>query len=261
LRINDARWVASQYGTSENYDARARIYELYDVSPERWLPWLFARLELRPGERVLEVGCGPGYLWQHNAERLPPGLTLVLTDLSSGMLEAARARLAGLSPQPAFQEADAQALPFPDEGFDCVIANHMLYHVPDRALALREARRVLRRGGRLLAATNASAHLAELREALARAGLARGESAAGEFPLEAAAQELSAVLRVERVQRRDGALEVRDAETLVAYVRSTRPRARDDAIERLRAHVAREIARAGAFHIGISAGVVTAVKP
>jgi ubiquinone/menaquinone biosynthesis C-methylase UbiE len=261
VKLSDAEYVAEQYRDSANFDARARIYELFDVNPERWPRWLFTRLELRGGERLLELGCGPGHLWRENAERIPPGLSLVLTDLSPGMLAQARARLAALSPRPDFREADAQALPFPDESFDCALANHMLYHVPDRARALHEVRRVLRRGGRFTASTNAATHLLELREALARAGLPDVWSAAGEFDLATAAEEISAVMRVEQVQRRDSALEVRDVETLIAYVRSGGRVTPDAAIERLRAHVARQIELEGAFRVQIAAGAVTAVKP
>ncbi|MFI5315261.1 MAG: class I SAM-dependent methyltransferase [Myxococcota bacterium] len=260
MKLSDAEYVAAQYRDSANFDARARIYERYDVSPERWPRWLFPRLELRAGERLLELGCGPGTLWRDNAERIPAGLSLVLTDLSPGMLAQAHAQLAALSPQPDFREADAQALPFPDDSFDCVLANHMLYHVPDRARALREVRRVLRRGGRFTASTNAATHLLDLREALARAGLPEVGSAAGEFDLEAATREIATVLRVERVQRRDSALEVRDVETLVAYVRSGGGVTPEDAIDRFRAHVAQQIELAGAFRIRIAAGAVTGVK-
>jgi len=49
---------------------------------------------------------------------------------------------------------DAQWLPFADASFDCILAMHMLYHVPDRDLAIAEMRRVLRPGGVLLALTN-----------------------------------------------------------------------------------------------------------
>src|SRR5919108_178157 len=60
--------------------------------------------------------------------------------------------------------ADAQALPFDPDEFDVVVANHMLYHVPDPALAVAELARVLRPGGTLLAATNGHRHLRELGE-------------------------------------------------------------------------------------------------
>ncbi|HXZ86896.1 MAG TPA: methyltransferase domain-containing protein [Myxococcota bacterium] len=130
MSLDDPRFVAEQYRSSANFDARARIYELFDVREERWPAWLFSRLGLRSGERVLEVGCGTGILWSANAARIPAGVSLTLTDLSPGMLASARARLDRLAPAPRFARADVQALPFPEASFDLVVANHMLYHVP-----------------------------------------------------------------------------------------------------------------------------------
>jgi len=267
VKLADPAYVAYQYRDSARFDARVKIYALYDTSPEPWLRWLFERLGLREGERVLEVGCGTANVWRENATRVPAGASLLLTDLSPGMLAEARARLAGLPLSPELREADAQALPFDDESFDLVVANHMFYHVPDRARALGELRRVLCRGGRLVVGTNHWTHLLELRELLARFALEglllpplRDRS---EFDLETAAEEVAAVLDVVGVERRQSALEIRDAEPLVAYVRSMADGARvpDSSLELLARHVARQIELMGSFHVGISAGVVKARKP
>jgi SAM-dependent methyltransferase len=256
--------VAAQYRTPANFDARARIYELFDTDPERLPRFLFDRLRLVAGERVLEVGCGTGNLWRDNADRLPPSVSLVLTDLSPGMLEESRRRLAGRLPSLELQVADVQSLPFADASFDLALASHMLYHVPDRARALAELARVLRPGGRLVAVTYPWTHLLELRELVARVGIPNtmlpvGRSA-GEFDLEAAVEEVARVLRVERVERRDGALAVTDPDVLVAYVRSTSSGGGEESLVRLRAHVARQIELCGAFRIQISAGAVMASK-
>ncbi len=265
MKLDDPDYVASQYRDSANFDARVRIYELFDVSAERLPRWMFPRMRLREGERVLEVGCGTGNLWRDNADRIPDGLALTLTDLSPGMLEQARARLAGLAPAPEFRIADAQSLPFGDASFDAAIASHMLYHVPDRARALSELRRVLRPGGRLYATTYPWTHLLEVREALESLGLAgvmqplrRGPD---EFDLELGAEEIARVLRIERVERRDSWLAVTDTVPLLAYVRSGRAaRAPDEILERLRARAARQIELTGAFRIQIAAATICAVR-
>ena len=267
MKLADPAYVAEQYQDSARFDARVRIYELYDASPEPWMRWLFERLALSEGERVLELGCGTGNVWRENAERVPKGVALTLTDLSPGMLGEARARLTGLPLSLEQCVADAQALPFAEASFDVVIANHMLYHVPDRVRALGEVRRVLRRGGRFVAGTNHWTHLLELRELLTRFGLAglllaplRDPS---EFDLETAAEEISAVLEVVGVERRRSALEIRAVEPLIAYVRSMGDAARvpDAALGPLARHVARQIELAGALHVGTEAGLVQARKP
>ena len=264
MKLDDRDYVAAQYRDSASFDARVRIYELFDVSEERLPRWMFPRMDLRDGERVLEVGCGTGNLWRENADRIPARLALTLTDLSPGMLEQARARLAALAPRPEFRLADAQSLPFEAASFDVAVANHMLYHVPDRAKALGEIRRVLRPGGRLFATTYPWTHLIELRAALEELGLAAVmqplRRAPDEFDLEHGAEEVARALRIERVERRDSWLAVTDTAVLLDYVRSmgSRARAAPEALERLRARVARQIELCGAFRIQIAAATICA---
>jgi ubiquinone/menaquinone biosynthesis C-methylase UbiE len=111
--------------------------------------------EVRP-RRVLEVGCGMGQLAQRLNEELDA--EVIAIDQSGRMVELTRAR--GV----AARVADVQALPFADGSFDCVVAAWMLYHVPDVERALDEIVRVLTPTGRLVATTNYSDHLRELRE-------------------------------------------------------------------------------------------------
>ena len=96
---------------------------------------------LRAGERVLDAGCGTGYL-AAGLRRARPDVLVVGSDLSAGMLGNARA--AGADP---LVQADATRLPFGDGAFDLVVARGVLHHLPDVAAALREWRRVLAAGG------------------------------------------------------------------------------------------------------------------
>jgi len=154
-----------QYRDPSKLTARADLHVKYGTAAVRWVPWVIAQVDWPPAGHVLEVGCGPGWLWA-DAAGLPAGLRLTLTDLSPGMVAVARDR-AGASSRLEVVEAkvaDAQDLPFGDEAFDVVIANHMLYHVPAPETAVAELARVLRRDGVLMAATNGSRHLRELWE-------------------------------------------------------------------------------------------------
>jgi ubiquinone/menaquinone biosynthesis C-methylase UbiE len=108
-------------------------------------------LDPRPGERVLEVGPGRGYYALDVAPRLIPGGTLDVVDLQQGMLDVTmrRAGERGLTTIVPTQ-GDAQALPYADGTFDAAYLVATLGEVPDQDAALRELRRVLRPGGRLV---------------------------------------------------------------------------------------------------------------
>lgn len=95
---------------------------------------------------VLEIAAGTGILTAHLRGALPPSATLTATDLNAPMLEHARVKLRDAAI--AWQTADAQALPFAEAAFDAVACQFGVMFVPDKALAFREARRVLRPGGR-----------------------------------------------------------------------------------------------------------------
>jgi SAM-dependent methyltransferase len=149
-----------QYKDPTNLNARISLHARFARAAEPWYPWLARRVDWPDDGEVLEVGCGPGLLWTSIAPLLPH-LRLTLTDLSEGMLDAARGAVAPIDSIDlvATRACDAQDLPFPDASFDIVVANHMLYHVPDPARAASEIARALRPDGVLLAATNGPDHL------------------------------------------------------------------------------------------------------
>ena len=114
----------------------------------------FDRLEMRPGSRVLDLGCGGG---RHAFEAWRRGATVVALDRSEGELKDARAVVGGMLAAGELADGapggvvngDALALPMPDGVFDAVIASEVLEHVWDDRGALAELVRVLRPGGRL----------------------------------------------------------------------------------------------------------------
>ncbi|MEV6056520.1 methyltransferase domain-containing protein [Streptomyces sp. NPDC052107] len=120
---------------------------------------VFARLaELSgavPGDRVLDVGCGTGYLTRHMAARIGPKGAVTGVDPSPPVLDYARGRNRRPGSAPCdYREGVAEALDLPDASFDTVVTSLMLHHLPEelRPMALREMYRVLRPGGRLLVA-------------------------------------------------------------------------------------------------------------
>jgi len=246
-----------QYADDSNFNARFELHRRYGTGPARFHRWVFDQLRLPPDAAVLELGCGPGHFWEANADRVPAAWRVVLTDFSAGMIAAAGRRLGDRA---AYAVADAEALPFAAGGFHAAIANHMLYHVPDRRRAARELARVLRPDGVLLAATNGADHLRELDELAARwapdGRIARSGAA---FSLENGAEQLMAGFgRVDVLEHR-GELVVTEAEPVAAYVRSMTTVDWD--VASLRAEVAELIERHGAFRIRTHAGVFVAGAP
>jgi ubiquinone/menaquinone biosynthesis C-methylase UbiE len=272
-------YLLAQYLDASNLQARADLHQRYSTNPHDWQQWVYDQLDVPPSSldlplssRVLELGCGPGQLWRQNLERLPQGWEVVLTDFSPGMADEARRNLARqnlVRQKPAlggrrfaFAVHDAQALPFADRSFDAVLANHMLYHVPDRARAFREIRRVLRPGGRFYAATNGRAHMRELRDLHERFEAGAGRrigSVAAPFTLENGAEQLRPWFSQVAIRRQENSLRVLEAAPLVAYVASTQTLS-EGALRALAAYVENEIARHGAIHITKDSGLFTAVR-
>jgi ubiquinone/menaquinone biosynthesis C-methylase UbiE len=146
-----------QYKTTQNLDARVTLHRRFSTNPYPWQKWVFDQLKFPLEAEILEVGCGPAYLWVENKSRTPSGWNLTLTDISHGMATAAGANLGG-SKDIALLSTSAQSLAFSSQAFDGVIANHMLYHVPNMETAIREIRRVLKPNGLFYSTTNGFRH-------------------------------------------------------------------------------------------------------
>jgi ubiquinone/menaquinone biosynthesis C-methylase UbiE len=219
-KINDRDYLLQeQYKQSNNLRARITLHERFSTNPIGWYSWLFNHYYFPPNARILEIGCGPGDMWESNQERVPGNWKLTLTDLSEGMVSKARQKLSTLPVQ--FCCVDADILPFLQDSFDAVIGNHMLYHVPDKDHTLKEIQRVLVSGGYLISSTNGDRHLSELYDIIK--GFDPNYEAAtqmGSFTLENGNAFLSKYF--EKVERFDfpDSLKITEAEPLVEYTLS-----------------------------------------
>jgi len=155
---------SEQYHNAVRLQARIRLYDRFSWNKIGWHQWFFEQLGSRSHLKVLELGCGDAALWRRNANLIPETWSITLTDLSAGMLEQARMSLGTHSEQFKFLVADAQAIPFHDNEFDIVVANHMLYHVLDINRAVSEMYRVLKPGGCLYTSTMSKSHLQEIEQ-------------------------------------------------------------------------------------------------
>lgn len=221
--INNQSYLRTQqYNTADKFNARIALHARFSTNLYGWQRWVFDQLQLPTQCAILEVGCGPGRLWAENCDRIPPDWHITLSDFSTGMLGEAQQNLAGLE-QFEFQQADAQELPFANASFDAVIANHMLYHVPDRPRALAEIRRVLRPRGRFYAATTGAAHLQEIRALVERfdpALAAWGGISNTIFSLENGAAQIAPFFGSPALSRYDDALLVSEAAPLADFILS-----------------------------------------
>jgi ubiquinone/menaquinone biosynthesis C-methylase UbiE len=245
--------LREQYATDDNLRARIALHAAFSINPH-WAEWLLEREAPGPDARILDLGCGPATLWRTNRERIDPSWSLTLADCSPGMIDAACREL---GERAVYLVADAQELTFPADSFGAVLANHMLYHVPDRPRAFTEIRRVLVSEGTFHASTIGRGHLAEL-DALAP-GWDLGRHAEA-FGLETGPEQLQPFFADIRIERFEDGLAVTDVEPVLAYIRSSE-RYHGEDLTGARKTVQKAIARHGAFTIAKRQGVISCRKP
>lgn len=151
-----------QYVNGEKLSARTQLHSKYATQSVPWQVWLQRLIDVPAGGEVLEVGCGTGLLWTIGWTHAASDFALTLSDLSVGMVAETVPLVHNTIRDVRGLAADVQSLPFADDSFDVVIANQMLYHIPDPKKALGEIARVLRPHGVLMASTVGEGHLREL---------------------------------------------------------------------------------------------------
>jgi SAM-dependent methyltransferase len=203
-RLDDPELVRREYATEAGLAARKGAYRNADGPDAPQL--VFEVVAAGAPSRYLEVGCGEGELAARVQDEL--GCEVVAIDQSQRMVELTRGR--GVDAR----RGDVQDLPFADGEFDCAVAAWMLYHVADVSRALGELARVLRPGGRLVAVTNYSDHLEELREFVGRPRQAAW-GFAGEQAEDLLRRHFSSVEHVDA----DGTVTFADREAVLAYVK------------------------------------------
>ena len=263
LATNQAHLLKQQYQNASNLNARIALHARFSLNPYGWHRWVFDQFAFPVQCHVLELGCGPGTLWLKNQERIPADWNVTLSDFSVGMVEEAQHNLANVAPSFTFHQIDAQSIPLPDSSLDAVIANHMLYHVPDRSKAFAEVRRVLKPTGTFYAATNGRDHLREISQMQERFDIPDTIGThIDEFCLENGAEQLAPSFDHVTLRRYEDGLRVTEVEPLVAFIlsMSDAPSKGDARIEALQEFVADELTREKAFHISKSTGLFLASK-
>lgn len=153
--------LSLQYQNATNISARIRLHRDYSTNKEGWFSWVFKKLQLKPKMKILEVGAGNGALWTQNLANIPKRETIILSDISTGILADARNAI-GNNQEFEYKVVDAQDIPFADNTFDLVIANHMLFYCDDLPKALAEIKRVLKPKANLICTTYSKQHMHEI---------------------------------------------------------------------------------------------------
>lgn len=150
-RLDDPAYVETEYADDAGLSGRIALWgartgpQPHDLALDR--------IRALAPRTALEVGCGQGTF---AAAMMDAGIEVIATDQSEAMVGLTAGR--GVRAL----QADVQDLPFEDGSFDLVVANYMLYHVPDLGRGLLEIVRVLRPGGALVAVTNSKRQLREM---------------------------------------------------------------------------------------------------
>lgn len=155
---NEETNIIEQYKNAKNLNDRIHLHENYSTNLQGWFNWLFEKIDFSKVNRLLELGCGNGKLWQENKIDLR-NREIFLSDISEGMVEEVRNKLGS-----DFNciVADAEKIPFKDAYFDSIIANHVLFYLNDLNQGLKEIRRVLKPNGVLYCSTYGSRHMKEI---------------------------------------------------------------------------------------------------
>jgi SAM-dependent methyltransferase len=264
-KFTDQQYLKTdQYKDSSNLNARVEIHRRFSTNPYGWFNWVFDRLLKLPKKtKILELGCGPAYIWKECSNRIPAGWDITLSDLSSGMLDSAWRNLVVTGRAYNFKEIDAQSIPFADETFDAVIANHMLYHVPDKAKALAEIKRVLKIGGHFFATTVGDNHLKEITDWFRRIHKSEvWDSFANLFTLENGLAQLKPFFPNVTLSRYEDNLHVTELEPLIAYFRSgvRAGELSEDEFAKLQVDLKKELKEKGRIFITKDSGLFEAVK-
>lgn len=265
-KFSDPKYLMTQqYQNASNLSARQQLHDRFSTNKYGWHLWVFDQFNLSPESRILELGCGTGALWSQNAHRIPDDWSITLSDLSLGMLQDAQRNLHTSQRRFRFAAVDAQSIPFEDKSFDAVIANHMLYHVPDINKALSEIQRILKPNGRFYAATNGRDHMRELGELVRRFDPSIGFKAFDRpFSLESGFVQLSRWFSKVNLKRYEDSLAVTEVEPLVAYVLSSMSKAKSvlvgDKLAEFINFMEQELTLHGAINITKDVGIFEACR-
>ena len=156
--------LKNQYQNASNISARINLHSLYSQNKQGWFPWIYEQCNIKAGMNILELGCGDGALWTSNLPLLPNQVQVLLSDKSEGMLRDTRRAIGTKDSRFSFKAFDCHQIPYKENTFDLIIANHVLFYCEDISKVCKEVQRVLKPGGLFVCSTYGSNHMKEINE-------------------------------------------------------------------------------------------------
>ena len=215
--------LKDQYQNATNISARIRLHRDFSQNKQGWFPWIYEQCHIVEGMKILEIGCGNGALWTENLSKLPDNVSVLLSDISEGMLRDARRNIGSEDPRFTFQVIDCHELPFADDSFDLVIAGHVLFYCDNLALACSEIARVMKPSGTFLSSTYGRKHMKEITDlvqAFDNRIVLAAENLYERFGLENGAELLEPHFKEIACFRYEDGIIINHAEPLIEYILS-----------------------------------------
>lgn len=214
-KMSESAEVAKQYSDDEALKVRKNLHHKYSKNKQGFNTWLFNHYDFKSDYKVLEIGSGNGDLWANTIDNLSDVIDLTLSDSSQGMVNILSENYKSTK----VVKIDIQDIPFKDGSYDIVIANAMLYHVPDLHKAVSEVSRVLKKNGVFYASTFGENGLNEfIINALFELNMVDEKSLNHTFTLQNGADELLNYFSTVHKKVYDDGLKIDDVNDLVEYI-------------------------------------------
>ena len=263
LQLNtEEEKIIEHYRDERHLSIRISLHERFSQNSQGWFNWLYQQIDFTEAHRILELGCGSGELWKQQPLNMR-NKEIFLSDISQGMLESTRKELGEAFN---YMQIDANSIPFKQEYFDAMIANHMLFYLNDVTAGLKEIHRVLKKGGHFYCSTYSKQHMQEINQLVKEFDeqiTLSDRSLPQIFGLENGGEILKQYFsKVEKRLYKD-ALSVDDAQALFSYIMSCHGNQMDmlsERMEEFKSFIEAKIEQEGAIYITKEAGVFVCEK-
>lgn len=260
---NDEDFLIRQYLNSKNLTVRINLHDQFSHNQQGWFPWLFAQIDFSKVYRLLEIGCGNGKLWENNHYNLR-NREIFLSDSSEGMIEEVKNKLGN---DYNYIVADGENIPFKNQYFDTIVANHVLFYFHDLDDGLSEICRVLKKHGTLYCSSYSKLHLHQINDLVlefdSRIQLAK-DSLPDKFGLENGYQLLKQYFDHVELKKYDDYLVITKAKPLIDYIMSCHGNQKEYLAPRLKEFqlfIENKINETGGIHIDKDCGLFICTQP